>query len=65
MERAELLLELGKIVGESNIVFHPDDLLVYEYDGSMDRGIPSMVVLPATSDEVSQVVALALSLIHI
>ena len=59
MERAELLLELGKIVGESNIVFHPDDLLVYEYDGSVDRGIPSMVVLPATSDEVSQVVALA------
>ena len=59
MERAELLRELGKIVGESNIVFHPDDLLVYEYDGSVDRGIPSMVVLPGNSDEVSRVVALA------
>ena len=59
MERAELLRELGKIVGKSNIVFHPDDLLVYEYDGSVDRGIPSMVVLPGNSDEVSRVVALA------
>ena len=59
MERAELLRELGEIVGESNIVFHPDDLLVYEYDGSVDRGIPSMVVLPGNSDEVSRVVALA------
>ncbi len=59
MDRSQLLQELRNIVGEANVIFHPDDLLVYEYDGSVDRGIPSVVVLPGSGDEVGRVMALA------
>ncbi len=51
--------ELQGIVGVENVIFHPDDLLVYEYDGSIDRGMPQVVVLPATAEEVSRAMALA------
>ena len=59
MDRAQLLKVLQDIVEPENVVFHPDDLLVYEYDGSVDRGIPSVVVLPGSTDEVCRVMAIA------
>ena len=55
----EFLTRLQNIVGEEHVVFHPDDLLVFEYDGSVDRGLPQAVVFPANTDEVSRVIALA------
>jgi glycolate oxidase len=51
--------ELKAIVGEEYVYSHPEDLLVYEYDGSIDRGLPEAVVLPISTGEVSQVMALA------
>ena len=54
-----LLQQLQAVVGEGNVVFHPEDLLVYEYDGSVDRSMPRAVVLPASGAEVAQVMALA------
>ena len=53
----QLVRELGKIVGRDNVLHHPEDLLVYEYDGSIDRSTPQVVVLPANTEEVSRVVA--------
>ncbi len=53
-----MLRELGKIVGRDNVLHHPEDLLVYEYDGSIDRSVPQVVVLPANTEEVSRLVAL-------
>ena len=54
----QLVRELGRIVGRDNVLHHPEDLLVYEYDGSIDKSAPQVVVLPATTEEVSRVVAL-------
>ena len=54
-----ILKELQNIVGEANVLHHPEDLLVFEYDGSIDRAIPESVIFPATTEEVSKVVALA------
>ena len=51
--------ELKAIVGEDNVYYHPEDLLVYEYDGSIDRGLPEAVALPISTDEVRRVMALA------
>ncbi len=51
--------ELKAIVGQGYVVHHPHDLLVYEYDGSVDRALPDVVVLPDTAQQVSQIVALA------
>ena len=47
------------IVGDEYVIHHPDDLLVYEYDGSVDRNVPQAVVLPNSTEEVSRVMALA------
>ena len=54
----QLVRELGKIVGRDNVLHHPEDLLVYEYDGSIDRSVPQVVVLPANTEEVSRIVSL-------
>ena len=59
MDFQEFLTGLQEIVGEANVVCHPDDLLVFEYDGSVDRGMPEAVVIPGNVDEVSRAVALA------
>jgi glycolate oxidase len=51
--------ELQAIVGDAHVIYRPEDLLVYEYDGTIDRGHPSVVVLPDGAGEVSAVVRLA------
>ena len=38
--REQLILpieELQAIVGPANVIYRPEDLLVYEYDGTIDR----------------------------
>ncbi len=49
---------LRQIVGSGNVVYHPDDLLVFEYDGSIDRGMPNAVAFPLNTHEVSRLMAL-------
>ena len=43
------------------MVYHSDDLLVFEYDGSIDRRVPEAVVFPSNTREVSEVISLAYS----
>ena len=57
--QGRIIKQLESVVGKSNVIYHPEDLLVYEYDGSIDRAIPMAAVFPATTQEVSRVVALA------
>ena len=59
MSNSDLIRELSDIVGEPNVVHRPEDLIVFEYDGSVDRAIPTVVVLPRTTDEVSGIVKTA------
>jgi glycolate dehydrogenase FAD-linked subunit len=51
------------IVGPDGVFHQPSDLIVYEYDGSVDGAVdtarPVAVVLPRTADQVSSVVKLA------
>ena len=51
-----LISDLAAIVGDQYVVWKPEDLLVYEYDGSIDRATPQAVVLPRTTEEVAEVV---------
>ena len=51
--------DLQRIAGAQNVLFVPEDLLVYEYDATIERGLPDAVVLPATTQEVAAVVRLA------
>ena len=59
MSNSELIRDLVAIVGEPNVVHRPEDLIVFEYDGSVDRALPTVVVLPRTTAEVSDVVKAA------
>ncbi len=55
----ELIDDLQRIVGERNVVWKPEDLLLYEYDGSIDRAAPRVVVLPGSAEEASDCVKTA------
>ena len=59
MPDRDFIEQLQAIVGAENVISHPEDLLVYEYDGSVDRSIPHAVVFPRSTQEVSRVLALA------
>ena len=59
MSNSELINDLVAVVGEANVVHKAEDLIVFEYDGSVDRALPTVVVLPRTTEEVSGVVKTA------
>ena len=59
MERAAVVAALEGIVGRDGVISRPDELMVYEYDGSLDAHEPSIVVFPQDTEQVAAVVRLA------
>src|SRR5690242_6695466 len=59
MERQALIAELIKIFGPDEVLHTPEDRMVYEYDFSIDSHLPDIVVFPAHTEQVSQLMALA------
>lgn len=54
-----LVQQLTQIVGKTNILFDPDELLVYECDGYIvDKSAPDIVIFPTTTAQVSAIVKL-------
>jgi glycolate oxidase len=51
--------QLVKIVGRDGVLDSSEDLAVYAYDGTFAEHRPDVVVLPTTTEQVSQVMALA------
>ena len=56
-----ILTQLEKIVGKDGVLSTPEDLAVYGYDGTFAEHRPDVVVLPQTTEQVSQVVSLVAS----
>jgi glycolate oxidase len=56
---ASLLHELNSLLGPSNVLHQKEDLMLYEYDGSVEKGRPDVVVFPHTTQDVSRIVKLA------
>jgi len=56
---ASLIKDLQSAIGVKSVLHAPEDLLVYEYDATIERGLPEAVVLPETSEEVAAVVRVA------
>ncbi|MSQ09684.1 MAG: FAD-binding protein [Dehalococcoidia bacterium] len=50
-----LVAELQSIVGKPYVLYRPEDLIVFEFDGSIDKGVPSAVVLPDSTEQVAGV----------
>ena len=55
-----LIRELKKLLGPSEVLNLPEDLLLYEYDGSVEKGRPDIVAFPSTTAEVSELSRLAI-----
>jgi glycolate oxidase len=51
--------DLQKIVGKDGVLDRREDLLLYEYDGSIERALPQIVVFPRTTEDVSRIVQTA------
>src|SRR5258707_2310750 len=58
-KKAEVVHELSSLLGARYVLSSPYDLMLYEYDASIDRGRPDIVVLPSTTEEVAAVVKIA------
>ena len=54
-----LIQRLRDIVGDEYVIWGSDDLLLYQYDGSIDRSAPGAVVLPGSADELEECVRVA------
>jgi glycolate oxidase len=57
--KAEIVQELSNLLGESHVLHSAYDLTMYEYDASIDRGKPDIVVLPVSAVEIAAIVKLA------
>jgi len=51
--------ELGRLVGTKNVSTDPLDRLAYGRDMSVHEGVPDLIVLPGSTDEVSKVLRYA------
>ena len=54
MPAEQFIQQLKAIVGDAHVVSHPEDLVVFEYDGSVAKGMPETVVFPESTEQVSQ-----------
>ncbi len=59
MVNGAIIKELEQIVGPKHVLTSPEDLVSYSFDGTFVEHRPDVVVQPATTQEVSRVVALA------
>ncbi|MBM3925515.1 MAG: FAD-binding protein [SAR202 cluster bacterium] len=59
VRKPSIFKKLETVVGKGYVISHPDDLLVFEYDGSIDKAVPQAVVFPVSMEEVRRVVAVA------
>jgi len=59
MTSPALIRELQAAIGKRWVLHAPEDLLVYEYDATIDRSLPEAVVLPQSTKEVAASVRIA------
>ncbi len=57
--RREVIRGLQNIVGAPTVLHRAEDLLLYEYDGSVEKVRPGAVLFPSTTEDVLRVVRLA------
>jgi glycolate oxidase len=56
---SKLLHDLKKLLGTDEILHRPEELLLYEYDGSVEIARPTCVVFPRTTADVVAIVQIA------
>jgi glycolate oxidase len=56
---SQLLHELERLLGARSVLHEAEDLMLYEYDGSVEIGRPDCVVFPRETNQVAEIVRLA------
>ena len=56
---AALIRELKALLGPANVLSQKEDLMLYEFDGSVEKARPEVVVFPHSTAHVSGIVKLA------
>jgi glycolate oxidase len=56
MIQPEAKRQLADVVGPKGLLDRPEDLLLYEYDGGVDKARPELVLFPRSTDDVIQIV---------
>jgi glycolate oxidase len=51
--------ELKRALAPERVLFEPGDLVVFEYDGTIERGAPQVVVFPDSAEEAASAVRIA------
>ena len=59
MISSEAVRELRQLLGERGVLDRSQDLLLYEFDGSIEKGRPECVVFPTSTEDVVDVVKVA------
>ncbi len=54
-----LIRELEALLGQDGVLSRPEELVLYEYDGSVEQARPNVVVFPRSTEDVSRIVKLA------
>jgi glycolate oxidase len=54
-----LIREYEALLGGASVLSLKEDLILYEYDGSVEKGRPDVVVFPKTTEQVARIVKLA------
>ncbi|MEX2159973.1 MAG: FAD-linked oxidase C-terminal domain-containing protein [Dehalococcoidia bacterium] len=55
-----VIRRLERAVGRDAVLWRPEELLAFEYDGTIERAKPQVVVFPTTAEQVSECVRAAL-----
>ena len=56
-----VIRRLERALGPHAVLWRPEELLAYEYDGTIEQALPQVVVFPTSAKEVAEVVAIALA----
>ena len=59
MDKERLIREFEHLLGPRSVLYSEEQLSLYEYDASIERGRPDLVVFPRTTDHVSAIVRTA------
>ena len=54
-----LAKQLRSLLGEEAVLHAPEDIMLYEYDAGLAKGLPELIVFPQTTEHVSAIVRLA------
>jgi glycolate oxidase len=56
---SDLLRDLRALLGSTSVLSLPEEMLMYEYDGSIEKSLPDAVVFPTSALHVSEIVKIA------